>query len=93
MQPLHSSIISIPGSPKAWTWKLSPSLPTQITENHKMVTKVDPKRLPKSILKSIKVDICPSVCPLGVPLDLRIIKMVSQVPNTEPQGLKNDSFR
>ena len=34
-----------------------------------------------------------SVCPLGVPLDPRIIKMVSQVPKKEPQGLKNDSFR
>ena len=32
MQPLHSGIISIPGSPKTWTWKLSPILPPQITE-------------------------------------------------------------
>ena len=53
---------------------------TQITENHEIVPKVDPKRVPKSILKSIKVDIWASVCPLGVPLDPKIIKMVSQVP-------------
>ena len=33
----------------------------------------------KSTLKSIKTDIWATVCPLGVPLDLRIIKMVSQV--------------
>ena len=93
MQPLHSGIISIPGSLKTWTWKPSPTLPSQITENHKIVPKVDPKRVPKSILKSIKVDIWASVCPLGVPLDPRITKMVSQVPKKEPQGLKNDSFR
>ena len=61
--------------------------------NHKIVSKVNPMKLPKSILKSIKVDIWASVCPLGVPLDPRIIKMVSQVPKKEPQGLKNDSFR
>ena len=93
MQPLHSSIISIPGSLKTWTWKPSPTLPSQITENHKIVPKVGPKRFPKSILKSIKVNIWASVCPLGVPLDPRIIKMVSRVPKKEPQGLKNHSFR
>ena len=93
MQPLHSGIISIPGSPKTWTWKLSPILPPQITENHKIVPKVGPRRLPKSTLKSIKMDIWASVCPLGVPLDPRITKMVSQVPKKEPQGLQNDSFR
>ena len=48
---------------------------------------------PKSTLKSIKVDIWASVCPLGVPLDPRITKRVSQVPNKEPRGLQNDSFR
>ena len=93
MQPLHSGIISIPGSPKKWTWKLSPILPPQITENHQIVPKVGPRRLPKSTLKSIKTDIWASVCPLGVPLDPRITKMVSQVPKKEPQGLQNDSFR
>ena len=54
MQPLHSGIISIPGSRKTWTWNLSPILPPQITENHKIVSKVDSRRLPKSILKSIE---------------------------------------
>ena len=93
MQPLHSGIISIPGSLKTWTWKPSTTLPSQITENLKMVPKVDPKRLPKSILKSIKVDICPSVCPLGVPLDPSITTMVSQVPKKDPQGLQNNTFR
>ena len=86
-------IISIPGSPKTWTWKLSPILPPQITENLKNYQKMDPRRLPKSILKSIKTDIWASVCPLGVPLDPRITKMVSQVPKKHPQGLQNDSFR
>ena len=93
MQPLHSGIISIPGSLKIWTWKPSPTLPSQITENHKIVPKVGPKGLPKSTLKSIKVDIWVSVCPLGVPLDPRIIKIVSWVPEKEPRGLKHDSFR
>ena len=93
MQPLHSGIISIPGSPKTWTWKLSPILPPQITENHQFVTKVGPRRLPKSTLKSIKTDIWASVCPLGVPLDPRITKMVSQVHKKDPQGLQNNSFK
>ena len=93
MQPLHSGIISIPGSLKTWTWKPSPTLPSQITENHKIVPKVGPKRLPKSTLKSIKVDIWASVCPLGVPLDPRIIKMVSQISKKEAHGLKNDSCK
>ena len=30
---------------------------------------------------------------IGCPLDLRIIKMVSQVSKEEPQGPKNGSFR
>ena len=93
MQPLHSGIISIPGSPKTWTWELSPILPAQITENLKNYQKMDPRRLPKSILKSIKTDIWTPRCPLGVPLDHRIIKMVSQVPQKVPPGLQNDSFR
>ena len=78
MQPLHSGIISIPGSPKPWTWKLSP-ISLQITEHLKIVPKVGPRRLPESILKSIKMDIWASVCLLGVPLE-----MVSQVPKKEP---------
>ena len=39
IQPLNSGIISIPGSPKRWTWKLSPTLTSQITENHPNVPK------------------------------------------------------
>ena len=93
IQPLHAGIISIPGSPKRWTWKLSPTLTSQITENHTIVPKVGPRRLPKCSLKSIKIDIWPSVCPLGVPLDPMITKMVSQVTKMDPEGLQNDSFR
>ena len=93
MQPLHSGIISIPGSPKTWTWKLSSILQPQITENRKIVAKMDHRRLSKSTLKSIKTDIWATVCPLGVPLDPRITKMVSQVPKNDFQGLQNDTFR
>ena len=92
MQPSGSSIISIPGSLKTWTWKLSPILASPITKNHKKVSKVGPRRLPKCTLKSIKIDIWASVCPLGVPLDHRITKMMFQVPKMEPQCLQNDSF-
>ena len=90
IQPLNSG--TIPGSPKRWTWKLSPTLTSQITENHPIVPKVGPRRLPKWTLKSVKIDIWPSVCPLGVPLDRVITKMGPQVPKIEPEGLKNDSF-
>ena len=93
MQPLHSGITSIPGSPKTWTWKLSSILQPQITENHKIVPKMDPSRLSKSTLKSIKTNIWATVCPLGVPLDPRITKMVSQVSKNDFQGLQNDIFR
>ena len=93
IQPLHSGIISIPGSPKRWTWKLSPTLTSQITENHPIVPKVGPRRLPKWTLKSIKIDIWPSVCPLGAPLDPMITKMVPQVPKIQPEGLQNDNLR
>ena len=88
-----AGIISIPGSPKTWTWKLSSILQPQITENHKIVPKMDPRRLSKSTLKSIKTDIWATVCPLGVPLDPRITKMVSRVPKNDFQGLQNDTFR
>ena len=87
IQPLHSGIISIPGSPKTRTWKLSPTLVSKITENHKIMPKVGPRRLPKSIQKSIKMEIWASVRPVGVPLDPRITKMVSRAPKKEPQGL------
>ena len=93
MQPLHSGIISIPGSQKTWTWKLSSILQSQITENHKIMPKMDARRLSKSTLKSIKTDIWATVCPLGVPLDPRITKMVSQVPKNDFQGLQNDTFK
>ena len=93
IQPLHSGIISIPGSPKRWTWKLPPTSTSQITENHPIVPKVGPRRLPKCILKSIKIDIWPSVCPLAVPLDAMITKMVPQVHKTNPEGLQYDNFR
>ena len=76
IQPLHSGNISLPGSPKRWTWKLSPTLTPQITENHPIVPKVGPRRLPKWIQKSIQIDIWPSVCPLRAPLDPMITKMV-----------------
>ena len=66
---LYSGIISIPGSPKTWTWTLSPILVSKITEKQQNGAKVRPRRLPKSTLKSIKMDIWASVCPLGVPLD------------------------
>ena len=93
MQPLHSGIISIPGSPKTWTWKLSSILQPQITEHHQIVLEMDPRRLSKSTLKLIKTDIWATVCPLGVPLDPRITKMVSQVPKNDFQGLQNDTFK
>ena len=38
--------------------------------------------------ESIQIDIWASVCPLGVPLDSSITKMVSLVPQMEPQGLQ-----
>ena len=93
LHPLHAGIISIPGSPKRWTWKLSPTLTSQITENHPIVPKVGPRRLPKCSLKSIKIDIWPSLCPLGAPLEPMITKMVPQVPKTKPEGLRCDRFR
>ncbi len=92
IQPLHAGIISIPGSPKRWTWKLSPTLTSQITENHPIVFKVAPRRLPKCTLESIKIDIWPSVCPLGAPLDPMITKMVPQVPKIQPEGVQNDNL-
>ena len=64
----------------------------KITENHKIVVKVGPRRFPKSIQKSIKMEIWASVRPVGVPLDPRITKMVSRAPKKDPQGLKNDRF-
>ena len=85
--------MSLPGSPKRWTWKLPPTLTSQITENHPIVTKVGPRRLPKCILKLIKVDIWPSVCPLGAPPGPMITEMVPQVPKIQPEDLQNDNLR
>ena len=65
MQPLQSGIISIPGSLKTWTWKLSPILASQITENHKKVSKVGPRRLPKCTLKSVDPLVAVSRTSLG----------------------------
>ena len=93
IQPLNSCIISIPGSPNRWTWKLSPNLASQITENHPIVFRVGPRRLPTWTLKSIKIDIWPSVCPLGAPLDPMTTEMVPQVPKIQPEDLQNDNLR
>ena len=67
MQPLHPGIIFLPRSLKTWTWKLSPLLPPNTTENRQNVPKVGPRRLPKSTLKSIKLDLWASMCPLTAP--------------------------
>ena len=93
IQPLHSGNISIPGSPKRWTWKLSPTLTSQITENHTIVPTVGPRRLPKCTLKSIKFDIWPSVCPLGAPPGPMNTEMVPQVPKIKLAGLQYDIFK
>ena len=93
IQTLHSGIISIPGSPKTWTWKLTLTLVAKIMEKSTNMYKVGPRRLPKCILKSIKMDTWTPMCPLGVPLDPWITKVVPRVPNMEPQGLQNDSFK
>ena len=77
---------------KTWTWKLSPTLPPQITENHEIMPKMGPRRLPKSTLKSIKIDIWASVCLLGAPLGPRMTKMVSKGPKKGPQGHQNHRF-
>ena len=90
IQPLKFSILSIPGSPNRWTWKLSPTLTSKITENHPIVFKVGPRRRPKWSLKSIKIDIWPSMCPLDATLDPMITKMVPQVPKIHPEGLQHD---
>ena len=47
MQPLHSGIISIPGSPKTWKWKQPPTLPPQITEKSQKGLKTDSQETPQ----------------------------------------------
>ena len=92
---IASSIISIPWTPKSWTWKLFSFLSSQITENQENVPKVGPERLPKFQKKSIKIktDIWSSVCPLGVPLDPRITKIVSKGLKKELRGVQNRRCR
>ena len=69
MQPLHSSIISIPGSLKTWTWKLSPILPPQITEKSRNCTQSRFQEAPKihpKIDKNLHLGLSVSLgCPLG----------------------------
>ena len=79
MQPLHSGIISIPGSPKTWTCKQPPILAPQITEKSQKGTQSDSQGTPKMILKSQKIYTWTSKCLLGDPLDPWITKMVSRV--------------
>ena len=81
IQPLNFSILSIPGSPNRWTWKLSPTLTSQITENHPIVSKVGPRRFPKCTLTSIKIDMWPCVCPLAVPWTPWLRKWCPKFPN------------
>ena len=101
MQPLHFGIMSIPGSPKTWTWKQSPILAQQITEKSQKGTQGGSQETPKMTLKSIKIHTWTSKCLLGDPLDPWITKnewvpwitkMVNLVTNMEPQGLQNDDF-
>ena len=92
MQPLHPGIISIPGSLKTPTWKLSPRLAAQITEKSQKGAQSGSQETPNMTLKSIQMYTWTSKCLLGDPLDPWITKMVSQVSKMEPQGLQNDSF-
>jgi len=55
MQPLQSGIISIPGSPKTWTWNQSPILAPQITDKSQKGTQSGSQEPPKISLKSIKM--------------------------------------
>ena len=86
MQPLHSGIISIPGSLKTRTWKQSPILVPQMTEKSEKGAQSASQGTPKIIPKSLEIYTWTSQCPLADPLDLWITKMVSQVPEMEPQG-------
>ena len=92
MQPLHSCIISTPGSLKTKTWNQSPILAPQITEKSQKGAQSGSQETPQMTLKSLKMQTWTSRCLLGDPLDPWITKMVSQVPKMEPQGLQNDSF-
>ena len=93
MQPLQSSIISIPGSLKTWTWNQSPILAPQITKNSQKGAQSGSQQTPKMTLKSLKIYTWTSKCLLGDPLDPWITKMVSQVPKMESPGPPNVGFR
>ena len=90
---MHSGIISIPGSPKTWTWKQSPIFAPLITEKSEKGAQSDSQGTPKIILKSLKIYTWTSKCLLGDPLDPWITKMVHQVLKMKPQGHQNVSFR
>ena len=83
MQPLHSGIISIPGSLKTWTWKQSPILASLFIEKSQKGAQSDSQGIPKIILKSLKIYTWTSKCLLGDPLDPWITKMIT--PGT-PNG-------
>ena len=72
MQPLHSGIISIPGSPKTLTWKKPPTLAAQITDKSQKCLQSGPQETPQrhpKIDKNGHLDLqVPVGCPRG-PLD------------------------
>ena len=86
MQLPDSGIISMPGSPKTWTWKQSPILAPQITEKSQQGAQSDSQGTPKMILKSQKMDTWTSRCLLGDPLDPSITKMITP-------GIQNGASR
>ena len=51
MQPPDSGIISIPGSPKTWTWNQSPILAPQITEKSQKGAQSGSQEAPQMTLK------------------------------------------
>jgi len=68
MQPLHPGIISIPGSPKTWTWKLSIILAPMITQKSQKGVQSGSQETPKITLTSMKMNTWTSRCLLGVPI-------------------------
>ena len=53
MQPLHSGIISIPGTPKTWTWKRSPTGAPKITDKSQKCAQSGSQEAPQMTLKSV----------------------------------------
>ena len=51
MQPPHAIIVSIPGSPKTWTWNQSPILAPKITEISQKGTQSESQKPPRMTLK------------------------------------------